>query len=104
MQAILAPAHLLISGNRLNSLQQKHVLAAYVHRFTGQHKPTWAQQLRPDGTAYPVQFKDDADWLANTQFVVTRTGALDSRYDSCIPTATWPLNPELRRDAQPVTA
>jgi hypothetical protein len=83
-------------GCDLSPDEQKYVLAAFVHRFTGQHKPAWARLLRPDGTAYPVQFKDDADWLAHTDFEVTARGKLDTRNAYCCSSPTWPNNPELR--------
>lgn len=83
-------------GTELNAEDQAYVLRAYVHRFTGQHKPTWARKPRPDGSDYPVQFKDDQDWLAHTEFYVTPKGRLDRRQDLCFSHATWPNNPELR--------
>lgn len=87
-------------GTELTAAEQRFVLAAFVHRFTGSHLPNWARKARPDGQKYPVQFKDDADWLANTRFVVTRTGKLDRRVNHCHSTPTWPLNPELRNGRQ----
>lgn len=84
-------------GNQLSAEDQRYVLAAYVHRFTGQHKPQWACKPMPNGTAYPVQFVDDADWLAHTYFEVTKSGKLDNRNKSCQSSPTWPNNPELRK-------
>lgn len=83
-------------GSELKPDDKAYVLAAYVHRFTGDHKPEWACKLRPDGTAYPLQFADDADWLAHTSFAVRANGDLDKRYGSCVSIPTWPNNPELR--------
>lgn len=84
-------------GDLLTPDQQKLAKALYVHRYTGQHRPQWSFKLRPDGTAYPVQFKDDADWLKNTVFLVTRHGGLA---DNCMSFPTWPNNPELRNQNQ----
>ena len=39
---------------------------------------------------YPIQFKDDQDWLANTRFRVTDTGRLDTVAKCCCSTPTWP--------------
>lgn len=80
-------------GNELSPADQAHVLASFVHRFTKQHRPQWAGSLRPDGTAYPVQFASDADWLANTEFAVLPSGKLDRRVKECHSSPTWPDNP-----------
>ena len=82
-------------GIELTQEQQRHVLSTYVHRYTGTHKPQWAQVVMKNGKPYPVQFASDAEWLANTQFRVTKTGKLDSRCLYHMSTPTWPLNPEL---------
>jgi hypothetical protein len=88
-----------ILGTELHPDDQKYVLAAYVHRFTRQHKPVWVTQLRPrpNGQPCPVQFASDADWLANTWFTVNIGGRLDLRTKYCFSTPTWPDNPELRK-------
>ena len=88
-----------IAGTQLNPAAKRHALARYVHRYTGTHKPAWARQPRPDGTAYPVQFTDDFDWLAHTRFAVTKAGNLDNRASYCESNPTWPANPELRQPA-----
>lgn len=79
-----------IKGTELHREDQAHVLRAYVHRYTGDHKPLWNNQLRPDGTAYPVQFANDQDWLANTTFAVRTDGRLDQRFKRCMSSPTWP--------------
>ena len=78
-----------IPGNQLTAEDQKYVLAAYTYRFTGDHTPTWAVKYKNEPT-YPVQFKDDADWLANTTFAVRKNGRLDRRSHHCISRPTWP--------------
>jgi hypothetical protein len=70
-------------GSELSPDVQKECLAQYVHRYTGQHKPQWA------GEQYKRQFKDDAEWLDNTFFHVTKAGRLDNRYNRCESTPTW---------------
>lgn len=81
-------------GKELTPAQQDEAKRLYVHRYTGQHRPQWSFKLRPDGTVYPVQFKDDADWLANTVFHVSPRGKFAG---SCSSWPTWPNNPELRK-------
>jgi hypothetical protein len=83
-------------GSELSRADQSHVLSAYVHRYTKQHKPKWANGIWKDGLPYPVHFASDAEWLANTRFAVTKAGKLDRRCNSCNSTSTWPDNPELR--------
>ena len=84
-------------GSELSAPEQRKVLAAYVHRYTGDHRPHWALRTRTEGQEYPVQFSDDRDWLAHTYFRTTRTGRLDARCHDCFSTPTWPHNPELRQ-------
>lgn len=88
----------MLPGAALSPRGQRDALASFVHRYTGQHKPDWAREpWKPDGTPYPVQFANDADWLANTLFHATKAGLLDQRYRDCMSTPTWPNNPELRK-------
>ena len=77
-------------GNDLTPEEQEEVKRAYVHRYTGQHKPEWAHKLMPNGKQYQVQHKDDADWLAHTRFNVTKKGRLHRGAHSCHSTPTWP--------------
>lgn len=84
-------------GSELSDESKRYVLAAFCHRFTGQHRPAWAKEEWKDGKPYPLQFKDDADWLAHTRFPVTKAGEVDQRAGYCESTPTWPDNPELRR-------
>lgn len=83
-------------GSQLHPEDQQHVLRAFVHRFTADHKPSWAQKPMPNGNPYKVQFSSDADWLAHTYFRVTTSGRLDRRATTCQSNPTWPNNPELR--------
>lgn len=79
-------------GADLNPEDQAHVLRAYVHRFTGEHRPKWTEH-----TKTPLQFASDQEWLAHTEFAVRRDGRLDRRVRECYSTPTWPNNPELRK-------
>lgn len=84
-------------GSELFPVDRQYVLAAYVHRHTGNHKPRWAMAPMANGKPYPVHFATDAEWLANTRFAVMAHGNLDRRVHECYSTPTWPNNPELRR-------
>ncbi len=80
-------------GSTLPPALQEQCKRAYVHRYTGDHKPAWARELRPNGEPYEVQFKDDADWLAHTEFPIAGTcpalWRLTTKGD-CYSTPTWP--------------
>lgn len=71
-------------GTELSEADQKHALAAYVHRSTREHRPFWYRGFDK------VCFKDDAEWLANTRFPVTKAGRIDRRAYRCESNPTWP--------------
>lgn len=71
-------------GTELSEADQKHVLTMFVHRFTAEHKPFWTR-----GCDKP-HFKDDAEWLANTSFAVTKGGNIDRRAKFCNSNPMWP--------------
>jgi hypothetical protein len=77
------------NGSLLTPDQRRQALAMYVHRFTGQHVPEWARHPINGKHHYQVQFRDDADWLANTDFPITKAGKIASR-GRCRSTPTWP--------------
>ncbi len=85
-----------VNGAELPHALQQEALRRFVHRYTGTHKPAWARDEWKEGRPYPVQFKDDADWLAHTEFPVTTKGRLSARPSDCRSRPTWPFNPELR--------
>jgi hypothetical protein len=78
----------MLLGKNLHPDDQRHVLSAFIYRFTQTHVPEWAKS--GNYTYYP-QFKDDDDWLANTLFHVRNDERLDRRYKSCQSSPTWPL-------------
>jgi hypothetical protein len=84
-------------GADLTRAEQNEVLRGYVHRFTREHTPAWARKPMPNGSAYPVQFDSDSDWLRHTYFAVTKSGRLHSGVHECHSMPTWPDNPELRK-------
>lgn len=75
-----------LRGDLLTQEAQKEALARFVHRFTEQRRPQWAQSNHN----YTPQFRDDADWLANSYFQVTKRGTLDKRRSHCESHPTWP--------------
>lgn len=85
-----------ILGSHMGTYLQRQVLNQFVYRFTGEHKPAWANKEWKDGKPYPLQFKDDSDWLAHTYFEVTVKGEISKRNNYCESNPTWPNNPELR--------
>jgi len=84
-------------GSELTPEQQKEVKAKYVHRYTGNNKPAWSKEIWKDGNPYPLHFKDDKEWLENTEFAVTKTGKLCGRTKYCNSSPTFPNNPELNK-------
>lgn len=86
-----------MKGTDLSPEDQRYVLASYVHRLTGDHRPIWAVQSSWHGKPYPLQFANDREWLEHTTFAVTMKGRLDRSVGRCFSCPTWPNNPELRR-------
>lgn len=63
--------------------------AQYVHRYTMDHKPQWAEQLAPNGKAYAPHYRSDREWYENTLFYgESEMATRNSCYSSG---ATWPL-------------
>lgn len=79
-----------IRGSDLSPAMQAEALRRFPHRYTRTHRPEWARVPRPNGEPYPIQFADDADWLANTFFEVTKQGRLPGRNHFCRSYPTWP--------------
>ena len=75
-----------VPGTNLTEEDRRHVLAAYVHRYTKQHVPKWAV-----GTHYQPHFNSDLEWLANSLFCVRINGRLGRRVKHCISKPTNPL-------------
>jgi hypothetical protein len=64
----------------------KEAQATYVHRYTMEHKPRWANTPLPNGKFYAPQFRSDQEWFDNTEFPT------DGRRRYCHTTnQTWPL-------------
>jgi hypothetical protein len=86
----------IVKGSTLPYAMQEEAKRRWVHRHTAEHVPIWARKPMPNGNAYPVQFASDAEWLANTDFTLTKGGKFSARDRYCRSTPTWPNNPELR--------
>lgn len=80
-----------ISGDLLTDKARCEALRRFVHRFTGDHTPSWARVPRADGTAYMVQFKNDLDWLSHSEFAVNKDGSLSANHKYCVSHPTWPF-------------
>lgn len=74
-----------LKGSQLTDTDKSYVLAVYVHRYTGNNRPSHCK-------GYPLQFKNDQDWLEHTEFAVTKYGRLDMRFKHCHSKPTWPEN------------
>lgn len=68
-------------GSLLQREEQEQAKRWYVGRCTGDNKPAWTRKEWKDGKPYPLQFKDDADWLSHTIFRTNRDGSLHARAD-----------------------
>lgn len=82
-----------VKGSDLPLHLQKEALRLFTHRYTREHVPAWSRH-----GDYPVQFASDTEWLAHSDFPVTKRGEL-AVGRSCFSRPTWPDNPELRRTA-----
>lgn len=87
-----------VNGLELPCFLQKEALAKFAHRYTGNHVPDW---VRKSESPVFLPFRDDNEWLANTEFAVNAAGdKLDERVNYCHSSPTWPNNPELRPSKQ----
>jgi hypothetical protein len=84
-----------IKGTELSAAMKREALARFINRYTGDHTPAWV--MRSKEYVYPVQFADDADWLAHTYFAVTAKGTFDGRIHHCESHPTWPNGNQLKK-------
>ncbi|WP_353645734.1 hypothetical protein [Mesorhizobium sp. WSM2239] len=75
--------------------------AQFVHRFTMDHVPAWAQQPAPNGQFYAPQFRSDREWYDKAKFhgeseLATRNYCFSS--GQSWPLGTW-LDAPFRRIA-----
>jgi len=74
-----------IKGSELPSKTQREILRTFVHRYTGDHTPTWVKKmtLYLSGQEEAPKYKDDTEWLDEYFFAVTISGSLDKRVKYC---------------------
>ena len=76
-----------IHGSKLSAAQRAEVLRTFVHRYTGQHRPSWSHEPMPNGTAYEPQHATDQAWLDAYAFPFVADGSRLSRLERwCEPT------------------
>lgn len=65
----------------------------YTNRYTGEHRPLWALSPAPNGKFYAPQFRNDAEWYANTTFPGDHNHQAAYVGDTACHTSgeTWPL-------------
>ncbi len=60
----------MIPGTSLAPKLQQDALNSFVHRYTGEHVPSWSKEKAPNGKHYAPQYQNDAEWLSKTLFPV----------------------------------
>lgn len=68
--------------------------AQYVHRYTMEHKPTWANKPMSDGRHYAPQYLTDKEWYNNAKFY---PHPLCDEGQCVTQNTTWPLGQTLAR-------
>lgn len=71
--------------------------ARYVHRYTMEHVPAWAQKRAENGLFYAPQYRNDAEWYERTLFY-GEPGHYGTKNECCSAGQSWPLGQWL--DAQ----
>ena len=72
----------LIKGENLTTEQKKEVKAAFINRFTSEHRPAWAN--RSDCLSFPTHGTDE-EWIIDHAFYMTKGGKLDKNHRHCEP-------------------
>lgn len=68
-------------GACLTSELRQQVLARFINRYTGEHRPSWVTR---GGHASPPLYATDLEWLHNTEFAIRADGQLDGRVKHCM--------------------
>ena len=75
-----------IKGKHLTNKQREIVKSSYVHRFTEEHKSTWANEKMSNGESYKPEFKTDDEWINSKAFNFIVDGSrLNRSIKHCIP-------------------
>ena len=64
----------MLYGHQLSPALRREAMAAYVHRYTAEHVPSWSRRPAPNGRHYAPQYQSDREWLDKTRFPITRSG------------------------------
>lgn len=64
----------MLYGHQLSPALRREALAAFVHRYTAEHVPSWSRTPAPNGRHYAPQYRSDREWLDKTRFPITRSG------------------------------
>ena len=63
----------MLYGHQLSPALRREALAAFVHRYTAEHVPSWSRTPAPNGRHYAPQYRSDREWLDKTRFPITRS-------------------------------
>jgi len=63
----------MLYGHQLSPALRREALAAFVHRYTAEHVPSWSRTPAPNGRHYAPQYSSDTEWLDKTRFPITRS-------------------------------
>lgn len=64
----------MLYGHQLSPALRREALAAFVHRYTAEHVPSWSRRPAPNGRHYAPQYRSDREWLDKTRFPITHSG------------------------------
>jgi len=68
----------------------EQAINVYIHRYTMEHVPRWADKPAPNGKFYAPQFASDREWFEHTLFPPHHP--LGRKETSCYTSGqTWPL-------------
>lgn len=76
------------------SLTFEQAKQQFTNRFTMEHVPSWAKQVREDGTFYAPQYATDLEWYNKTSF--EGECELSSRSTCYSHSPSWPLGMALK--------
>lgn len=77
----------LIKGENLTSAQRAEVKSAFIHRFTGEHRPKWVDMRRDDGIHidYLPTHATDNEWINAHAFYIRKDGHIATRPATAMP-------------------
>ena len=51
----------MLYGHQLSPALRREALAAYVHRYTEEHVPSWSRKPAPNGRHYAPEYSSDSE-------------------------------------------